>query len=87
MFVVIGLKEIITIIMIPVILFLIILFNLCKWIYIKLFCVNCYKCKKYYLHDVASAGDYCYYKCTETGNIDMHSFNDVYNYKRCKKFE
>lgn len=48
---------------------------------------DCYKCKYYDLHNVASAGDMCWYKCELKGRVDSHSFNDRANYIKCKEFE
>ena len=48
---------------------------------------NCYKCKYYKLHDVASAGGYCWYKCTKNNRIDSGcSFNNSEHYEKCKNF-
>lgn len=49
---------------------------------------NCYKCKYYKLHDVASAGDCCWYKCIKKERIDNGcSFNNSEHYEKCKLFE
>ena len=49
---------------------------------------NCFKCKYYYLYDVASAGDCSWYKCKKCKEIhDRHSGNTYYRFRKCKEFE
>lgn len=49
---------------------------------------NCYKCKYYKLHSVASAGDCCWYKCVKKERIDNRcSFNNNEHYEKCKCFK
>lgn len=53
----------------------------------KKFKKNCYDCKYYKLHDVASCGDGCEYKCSKTNRIDRHSMNDRTHYEKCRQFK
>ena len=48
---------------------------------------NCFDCKYYRLHDVASYGDKCWYKCNKLDNIDSHSMNDRAQIRKCKYYE
>ena len=49
---------------------------------------NCFKCKHYYLRDVASAGDCCWYSCKCNKDInDQHSMNDNYMYRKCNNYK
>ena len=48
---------------------------------------NCYECKHYKLHDVASCGDGCWYKCTKHNRKDSCvSMNETEHYEKCKFF-
>lgn len=55
----------------------------------KLFRKNCFKCKHWYLHNVASFGDGCEFKCKKTGysTIPMISINTREHWKKCDEFE
>lgn len=48
---------------------------------------NCFRCKYYKLHDVASVGNRCTYKCTLKNIYCNHNFNDRVKLTKCKEFE
>ena len=78
-------------ILLPIIVFLSILFYLIILIIkhsidIK-FKKNCFNCKDYKLHDVASFGNSCRYKCTLKKRYYRHNFNDRTKLTKCKEFE
>lgn len=54
----------------------------------KKFRQNCYECKHYYLKNVASFGDCCWYACDKDDSIeDRQSMNDRFMYRKCKEFK
>lgn len=58
-------------------------------LYRKLFKKNCFKCKHWYLANVASFGDGCDYRCKKTGRCTPHmiSFNCHEWWVKCKEYE
>ena len=48
---------------------------------------NCFECKHYKLHSVASCGDRCKYKCSLKNIYCNHSFNDRVKLTKCENFE
>lgn len=78
-------------ILLPLIIFLSILFLLIilsiKYKIDSKFKKNCFKCKYYKLHDVASFGGVCRYKCTLKNIYCKHNFNDRVKLTKCKEFE
>ena len=48
---------------------------------------NCFECKYYKLHSVASCGDSCKYKCSLKNIYCNHSFNDRVKLTKCENFE
>ena len=78
-------------ILLPLIIFLSILFLLIilsiKHKIDSKFKKNCFKCKYYKLHSVASSGGLCKYKCTLKNIYCNHDFNDRVKLTKCKEFE
>ena len=76
------------ILLIPLLLFLLLLFILSiKYKIDSKFKKNCFKCKYYKLHSVASFGGRCKYKCTLKNIYCNHNFNDRVKLTKCKEFE
>lgn len=78
-------------ILLPIIVFILILFCLIMLtikhsIDLK-FKKNCFNCKYYKLHDVASVGNSCRYKCTLKNRYDRHNMNNRIKFTKCKEFE
>ena len=74
--------------LIPLILFLLLLFILSiKYKIDSKFKKNCFNCKYYKLHDVSSFGGICRYKCTLKNIYCKHNFNDRVKFTKCKEFE
>ena len=74
--------------LIPLILFLLLLFILSiKYKIDRKFKKNCFKCKYYKLHSVSSFGGKCKYKCTLKNIYCIHEFNDRVKFTKCKEFE
>lgn len=54
----------------------------------NIFKKNCYECKHYYLKDVASYGDACWYGCDINKDIhDQQTMNSKSAYRKCNKYE
>lgn len=65
-----------------------IIFNIIRNWFGKKFQKNCFECKHYKLHDVASYGGVCWYKCGIKPEIERrHDFNDKVEYCSCKEFK
>ena len=79
------------IVLITLVLFLLLLFFLfissIKYKIDVKFKKNCFKCKHYKLHSVASFGGSCKYKCTLKNIYCNHNFNDKVKLTKCKEFE
>ena len=76
------------IVLIPLLLFLLLLFILSiKYKIDRKFKKNCFKCKYYELHSVAPFGGLCRYKCTLKNIYCNHNFNDRVKLTKCKEFE
>ena len=76
------------ILLIPLLIFLLLLFILSiKYKIDSKFKKNCFKCKYYKLHSVSSFGGRCSYKCTLKNIYCMHNFNDRVKLTKCKDFE
>ena len=76
------------IVLIPLLLFLLLLFILSiKYKIDTKFKKNCFKCKYYKLHSVSSFGGKCKYKCTLKNIYCTHNFNDRVKLTKCKEFE
>ena len=76
------------IVLIPLLLFLLLLFILSiKYKIDSKFKKNCFKCKYYKLHSVSSFGGKCKYKCTLKNIYCIHDFNDRVKLTKCKEFE
>ena len=76
------------IVLIPLLLFLLLLFILSiKYKIDSKFKKNCFKCKHYKLHSVSSFGGVCKYKCTLKNIYCNHDFNDRVKFTKCKEFE
>ena len=76
------------IVLIPLLLFLLLLFILSiKYKIDSKFKKNCFKCKHYKLHSVAPFGGSCKYKCTLKNMYCNHNFNDRVKLTKCKEFE
>ena len=76
------------IVLIPLLLFLLLLFILSiKYKIDSKFKKNCFKCKHYKLNSVASFGGNCRYKCTLKNIYCNHNFNDRVKLTKCKEFE
>ena len=76
------------IVLIPLLLFLLLLFILSiKYKIDSKFKKNCFKCKHYKLHSVSSFGGRCKYKCTLKNIYCNHDFNDRVKLTKCKDFE
>ena len=76
------------IVLIPLLLFLLLLFILSiKYKIDSKFKKNCFKCKHYKLHSVSSFGGVCKYKCTLKNIYCKHNFNDRVKLTKCKEFE
>lgn len=76
------------IVLIPLLLFLLLLFILSiKYKIDSKFKKNCFKCKHYNLHSVSSFGGRCKYKCTLKNIYCNHNFNDRVKLTKCKEFE
>ena len=76
------------IVLIPLLLFLLLLFILSiKYKIDSKFKKNCFKCKHYKLHSVAPFGGSCKYKCTLKNMYCNHNFNDRVKLSKCKDFE
>ena len=76
------------IVLIPLLLFLLLLFILSiKYKIDSKFKKNCFKCKYYKLHSVSSFGGRCSYKCTLKNIYCTHDFNDRVKLTKCKEFE
>ena len=76
------------IVLIPLLLFLLLLFILSiKYKIDTKFKKNCFKCKYYKLHSVSSFGGVCKYKCTLKNIYCNHNFNDRVKLTKCKEFE
>ena len=76
------------IVLIPLLLFLLLLFILSiKYKIDSKFKKNCFNCKYYKLHDVSSFGGICRYKCTLKNIYCNHNFNDRVKLTKCKDFE
>ena len=76
------------IVLIPLLLFLLLLFILSiKYKIDSKFKKNCFKCKYYKLHSVSSFGGRCKYKCTLKNIYCIHDFNDKIKLTKCKDFE
>ena len=76
------------ILLIPLLLFLLLLFILSiKYKIDSKFKKNCFKCKYYELHSVASFGGVCKYKCTLKNIYCKNNFNDSVKFTKCKEFE
>ena len=76
------------ILLIPLILFLLLLFILSiKHKIDSKFKKNCFKCKHYKLDSVAPFGGSCKYKCTLKNIYCIHNFNDRDKLTKCKKYE
>ena len=76
------------IVLIPLLLFLLLLFILSiKYKIDSKFKKNCFKCKYYELHSVAPFGGLCKYKCTLKNIYCKHNFNDKVKLTKCKEFE
>ena len=76
------------IVLIPLLLFLLLLFILSiKYKIDSKFKKNCFKCKYYKLHSVSSFGGRCRYKCTLKNIYCNHNFNDRVKLTKCKEFE
>ena len=76
------------IVLIPLLLFLLLLFILS--INHKIdskFKKNCFNCKYYKLHSVSSFGGKCKYKCALKNIYCTHNFNDRVKLTKCKDFE
>ena len=74
--------------LIPLILFLLLLFILSiKYKIDRKFKKNCFKCKYYELHSVAPFGRLCRYKCTLKNIYCSHNFNDRVKLTKCKEYE
>ena len=78
-------------ILIPIILFLSILFFLII-LFIKdkidtKFKKNCFDCKHYKLHSVSSCSNSCIYKCVLKNKCFKHNFNDRNKLIKCKDYE
>ena len=77
--------------LIPLLIFLLLLFFLfilsIKYKIDSKFKKNCFKCKHYKLHSVASFGGLCRYKCTLKNIYCNHNFNDRVKLTKCKEFE
>ena len=74
--------------LIPLILFLLLLFILSiKYKIDRKFKKNCFECKYYELHSVAPFGGNCKYKCTLKNIYCNHNFNDRVKLTKCKEFE
>ena len=76
------------IVLIPLLLFLLLLFILSiKYKIDTKFKKNCFKCKYYKLHSVSSFGGRCRYKCALKNIYCNHNFNDRVKLTKCKEFE
>lgn len=76
------------IVLIPLLLFLLLLFILSiKYKIDSKFKKNCFKCKHYKLNSVAPFGGNCRYKCTLKNIYCNHNFNDRVKLTKCKEFE
>ena len=76
------------IVLIPLLLFLLLLFILSiKYKIDSKFKKNCFKCKHYKLHSVSPFGGSCKYKCTLKNMFCTHNFNDRVKLTKCKEFE
>ena len=76
------------IVLIPLLLFLLLLFILSiKYKIDRKFKKNCFKCKYYELHSVAPFGGVCKYKCTLKNIYCNHNFNDRVKLTKFKDFE
>ena len=79
------------IVLIPLLLFLLFLLLLfilsIKYKIDSKFKKNCFKCKHYKLHSVASFGGVCKYKCSLKNIYCNHNFNDRVKLTKCKDFE
>ena len=76
------------IVLIPLLLFLLLLFILSiKYKIDSKFKKNCFKCKHYKLDSVAPFGGLCRYKCTLKNIYCNHNFNDSVKLTKCKEFE
>ena len=76
------------IVLIPLLLFLLLLFILSiKYKIDRKFKKNCFKCKYYKLHSVSSFGGKCKYKCALKNIYCTHNFNDRVKLTKCKEFE
>ena len=76
------------IVLIPLLLFLLLLFILSiKYKIDSKFKKNCFKCKHYKLDSVAPFGGVCKYKCTLKNIYCNHNFNDRVKLTKCKEFE
>ena len=76
------------ILLIPLLIFLLLLFILSiKYKIDTKFKKNCFKCKYYKLHSVSSFGGVCKYKCTLKNIYCNHNFNDRVKLTKCKEFE
>lgn len=76
------------IVLIPLLLFLLLLFILSiKYKIDSKFKKNCFKCKHYKLHSVAPFGGKCKYKCSLKNIYCNHNFNDRVKLTKCKEFE
>ena len=74
--------------LIPLVIFLLLLFILSiKYKIDVKFKKNCFKCKYYKLHDISSFGGVCRYKCTLKNIYCKHNFNDSVKLTKCKEFE
>ena len=64
-----------------------IVLKIVNW-YNRTFRKNCFECRNYYLSNVASYGDCCWFKCKKHNEFDdRHSMNDRYYYRKCNDFE
>ena len=76
------------IVLIPLLLFLLLLFILSiKYKIDSKFKKNCFNCKYYKLHDVSSFGGICRYKCSLKNTCCKHNYNDRVKLTKCKEFE
>ena len=76
------------IVLMPLLLFLLLLFILSiKYKIDSKFKKNCFKCKHYKLRSVSSFGGKCKYKCTLKNIYCTHDFNDRVKFTKCKEFE
>ena len=76
------------IVLIPLLLFLLVLFILSiKYKIDSKFKKNCFKCKHYKLHSVSPFGGSCKYKCGLKNIYYTHNINDRVKLTKCKDFE